>query len=68
MPHHEAPVLLGDTPIAVCDLPLAQHTWAMPAPWGLGLRPPGGLEQAGAGGLLPPPGFEGRTEGTGARA
>ena len=67
MHHHEAQCLLGDAPIAVFDLHLSAHTLAMPAPWRLGLRPPGFLEQEGEGGLLPPPGFECRTDGTGAR-
>ena len=39
----------------------------MPAPGGLVLRPPGLLEQAGEGGLLPPPGFECLTDSPGAR-
>src|SRR5215471_9955539 len=39
MHHHKAPFLLGDAPLAVCDLPLSTHTWAMPAAWCCGLRP-----------------------------
>jgi len=64
---HEAPCLRGDAPIAVCDLHLSEPTVAMPAPWRLGLRPPGCLEQEGEGRWLPPPGFAGLTDGTGAR-
>jgi hypothetical protein len=67
MHHHEAQLLLGDAPIAVCDRHLSAHPWAMPAPWRLGLRPPGLLEHEGEGGLLPPPGFECLPDGTGAR-
>jgi hypothetical protein len=67
MHHHKAQCLLGDAPIAVCDLHLSAHTVAVPAPWRLGLRPPGFLEQQGEGGVLPPPSFEGLTDSTGAR-
>jgi hypothetical protein len=67
MHDHEAQFLLGNAPIAVFDLHLSAHTLTMPAPWRLGLRPPGFLEQEGEGGLLPPPGLECLTDGTGAR-
>jgi hypothetical protein len=57
--------LLGDAPIAVFNLHLAEHALAMPAPGRLILSPPRFLHQQGQSGLLPPPGFECLTDGTG---
>ena len=60
-----AQALLGDAPIAVCDLPRAAHAGAMPALGGLVLGPPRLLQQEGQGGWLPPPGCEGLAAGPG---
>ena len=63
----KAPALLRDLPIPLCDLPLAAHAVAMPAPGRFVLRSPGLCDEPGQGGVLLAPGCEGLADGTGTR-
>jgi hypothetical protein len=63
----QAPGCLGPTSIAVFDLRLSEHAWAMPAPGALRLGPPGLLSQPGQRGRRLAPGCQCRPAGPGAR-
>jgi hypothetical protein len=62
--HDKAQGHLDDAPIAVCDLHLAAHAWAMPTARRFVLRPPRLLQHEGQCGLLLAPGFECLADGT----
>jgi hypothetical protein len=67
MPHHKAPLLLGDLPVAVLYLNGAEHALPMPTAGDLVLRPSRLFHHEGQSGVLTPPGFQFVTHGAGAR-
>jgi len=67
MHHDQAQCLLGDAPLTVLDLDVAEHALPRPVARRLVLGPPGLLHEEGQGGLLAPPGFKVLPDGTGTR-